>query len=112
LEIPEAGISLALDRGASTQTETAAPKALADDGDVVVTAPVLGTFYRRRSPEKPPLVNVGDHVAAGALVGLIEVMKTYYDVTAPVAGTVSRLLAEDGHYVEYGAPLVHLSPER
>ena len=55
---------------------------------------------------------MGDQVEAGALVGLIEVMKTYYDVTAPVAGTVSRLLAEDGHYVEYGAPLLHLSPER
>ena len=112
LEIPEAGISLALDRASSTQPETTDRAVSADDGDIVVAAPVLGTFYRRRSPEEPPLVSLGDRVEAGALVGLIEVMKTYYDVTAPVAGTVSRLLAEDGHYVEYGAPLLHLSPER
>ncbi len=112
LEIPEAGISLELDRGTGTAaSESPAPQDAMND-DVVITAPVLGTLYRRRTPDDPPLVSEGEHVDAGSLVALIEVMKNYHEVTAPVAGTITRVLVQDGHYVEYGEPLIHLSPDR
>ncbi len=78
----------------------------------MITAPVLGTLYRRRTPDDPPLVSEGEHVDAGSLVALIEVMKNFHEVTAPVAGTITRVLVQDGHYVEYGEALVHLSPDR
>jgi biotin carboxyl carrier protein len=114
LDIPDAGIALELDRGAVAGTlKTDAPsQSEATTNDVVITAPVLGTLYRRRTPDDPPLVSEGEHVDAGTLVALIEVMKNYHEVTAPVAGTISRILVQDGHYVEYGEALVHLSPDR
>ncbi len=115
LEVASAGLTLEISRGGSGSLTPApsrlpeAPLAAASD-EVEVVAPVLGTFYRRRTPEEPPLAEVGDSVEAGALLGLIEVMKTYHEVTAPQAGTITSIFAEDGHYVEYGQPLVRLSP--
>jgi antagonist of KipI len=111
LEVASAGVTLEISRGAGSEplTQHAAPATQHDD-TTEITAPVLGTFYRRRSPEEPPLVEAGDTVEAGALLGLIEVMKTYHEVTAPAAGTIASVLAEDGHYVEYGQPLFRLSP--
>ena len=49
-------------------------------------------------------------MAEGDRIGLIEVMKTYHDVTAPVAGIITEILADDGHYVEYGQPLASIRP--
>ena len=74
-----------------------------------VRAPMLGIFYRNPSPDDPPFVEVGDQVEPGQTVGLIEVMKTYNEVTAMVAGTVEELLVEDGAFVEYNQPLLRLS---
>jgi acetyl-CoA carboxylase biotin carboxyl carrier protein len=77
---------------------------------VAVTAPMIGTFYRRRSPDEPPLVEVGDTVEPGQAVGLIEVMKLFSDLKAEQAGTIARIDAEDGALVEYGQPLVWVKP--
>jgi biotin-dependent carboxylase-like uncharacterized protein len=112
LEVASAGLALELSRGGASSIAAPLAPAVAPvpDDAIEITAPVLGTFYRRRSPEEPPLVEAGDAVEAGALLGLIEVMKTYHEVTAPDAGTIASVLAEDGHYVEYGQPLFRLSP--
>ncbi|MDQ3513762.1 MAG: 5-oxoprolinase subunit PxpB [Chloroflexota bacterium] len=77
-------------------------------GPAVVRAPLLGLFYRRPSPADEPFVAVGQPVAVGQTIGLIEVMKTFNEVTADVAGTVAAFLVEDGQFVEYGAPLVEI----
>jgi acetyl-CoA carboxylase biotin carboxyl carrier protein len=111
LELASAGLALEISRaGAGSIGDRERPVIEAPSNETEIVAPVLGTFYRRQSPENPPLVEVGDTVEAGALLGLIEVMKTYHEVTAPVAGTIASVLAEDGHYVEYGQPLFRLSP--
>jgi biotin-dependent carboxylase-like uncharacterized protein len=118
LEVASAGITLDLTRGTaglrSTTTDDSAPLAADTPADdtLTITAPLLGTFYRRRTPEEPPLAEAGQAVGAGALIGLIEVMKTYHEITAPAAGTITGILVEDGHYVEYGQPLALLQLHR
>lgn len=77
---------------------------------VAIAAPMVGTFYRRRSPEEPPLVEAGDRVEAGQPVGLIEVMKLFTELRAEESGTVVRIDAEDATLVEYGTTLLWIEP--
>jgi antagonist of KipI len=79
-----------------------------DEDGVAVTAPMLGVFFRRPAPEQPPYADVGQTIEAGQPVGLIEVMKTFHEVPAPAAGTVTEFLVEDGQFVEYGQVIARL----
>ena len=72
---------------------------------VTVTAPMIGTFYRKPSPDKPVFVNVGDTVKAGQTVCIIEAMKLFNEIECEVSGTVVKVIADDMKPVEYGQPL-------
>ena len=74
------------------------------EGDFI-KAPMPSRFYRSPSPDEPPFVNVGDRVAAGQPVAVLEVMKTYNQVEAPFNCEILEILVEDGEAVEYDAPL-------
>jgi len=71
-----------------------------------VTSPMVGTAYRRPSPEAKPFVEIGQEVKAGERVLLVEAMKTFNDIVAPRAGKVTAIMVEDGQPVEYGEPLL------
>ncbi len=71
-----------------------------------VTSPMVGTVYLSAEPSAAPFVAVGAQVAEGDTLLIIEAMKTMNHIPAPRAGTVKRLLVEDGAPVEYGAPLM------
>jgi acetyl-CoA carboxylase biotin carboxyl carrier protein len=71
----------------------------------VVRTPILGIAYRAKSPEAEPFVQVGSIVAAGDALCLVEAMKMFSEITAPVAGTVLAINFEDGALVEHNAPL-------
>lgn len=71
-----------------------------------VTSPMVGTIYLAAEPGAAPFVTVGAQVSEGQTVLIIEAMKTMNHIPAPRAGTVKRILVEDGHPVEYGAPLM------
>ena len=71
-----------------------------------VVSPMVGTVYMQAEPGAPPFVSVGDQVAEGDTILIVEAMKTMNHIPAPRAGTVKRILVEDGAAVEYGAPLV------
>ncbi len=71
----------------------------------VIRAPMPSRFYRSPSPEEPPFVEVGDIVAQGDSVAVLEVMKTYNPVEAPFNCEILEILAEDGDAVEYSQPL-------
>jgi acetyl-CoA carboxylase biotin carboxyl carrier protein len=75
-----------------------------------VTAPLLGTFYRAPRPGAPPFVEAGSEVVEDTVVGIIEVMKLMNTVRAGRRGRVSEVLAEDGALVEYGQPLLRVTP--
>lgn len=73
-----------------------------------VITPLPGTFYRKATPESAPFVEVGAQVDADTVIGLIEVMKQFSELTAGEAGTVRAFLVEDGDPVEPGQSVVLL----
>lgn len=79
-------------------------------GQVAVTAPMVGTFYRAPSPDAPPFVEVGSVVEAGQPICLIEVMKLFTTINAEFAGRIVEIGAENGEPVEYGRVLFVIEP--
>ena len=71
-----------------------------------VLSPMVGTAYRKPSPEAKNFVEIGSKVQAGDKVLLVEAMKTFNEIVAPRAGTVTAIFVEDGTPVEYGEPLL------
>jgi biotin carboxyl carrier protein len=73
-----------------------------------ILSPLPGTFYRRSAPDKPVYKEVGDSVSVGDVIGLIEVMKSFNEVTADQAGVITGFPADDEEPVMAGQPLVEL----
>ena len=73
--------------------------------EALVQAPIVGTFYAASSPDSPPFVSVGDRVAVGQTLCIIEAMKLMNEIQSEVAGVVSHVLVENGQPVEYDQPL-------
>ena len=71
-----------------------------------IRSPIPGIFYRRPSPEEDEFVQEGDTVEAGAVIGLVEVMKQFHDVVADEAGTVGSFQVETEGMVDAGQPIV------
>ena len=88
---------------ATTTVET--EKTEPDAGDKIVTAPIVGTFYRASAPDQPPFVKVGDTIAKGDVVCIIEAMKFMNEVISEVDGTITEILVEDAQFVEFGQEL-------
>jgi acetyl-CoA carboxylase biotin carboxyl carrier protein len=89
----------------------AAPSAPAAPGDIskhpgAVKSPMVGTAYLSPEPGKPVFVHVGDKVTAGQTLLIIEAMKTFNPIKAPKAGTVTQILVDNAHPVEFGEPLM------
>lgn len=74
-----------------------------------IVSPLPGTFYRKPSPDEPNFKNDGDAVAVGDVIGLVEVMKTFNEVKADKAGTITSFLADNEEAVMAGQPLLDLS---
>jgi acetyl-CoA carboxylase biotin carboxyl carrier protein len=71
-----------------------------------IRSPIPGIFYRRPSPDEDEFVQEGDTVEAGAVIGLVEVMKQFHDVVAEEAGTVGSFQVENEGMVDAGQPIV------
>lgn len=101
-------LSAAVIQSAVTPPQAAAagaPTAPAD-GPGTVKSPMVGTVYLRSSADAAPFVELGAQVKTGDKVLLVEAMKTFNEILAPRAGTVTGILVEDGQPVEYGQPLL------
>ncbi len=73
-----------------------------------ILSPLPGTFYRRPAPDQPSFKEDGDTIAVGDVIGLVEVMKSFHEVTADKAGTVVKFLAENEDAIMAGNPLVEI----
>lgn len=113
----------------STQTPAAAPRArkssseavigspvapgkgsVSEDQDLqIIPSPIVGTFYRSRSPNAEPFVAVGSTVGPDSVVCIIEAMKLMNEIQAEAAGVVAKIYVENGQPVEYGQPLFGIS---
>jgi acetyl-CoA carboxylase biotin carboxyl carrier protein len=89
-----------------------APKAPAADESKYVTikSPMIGTFYRSSSPDKPPLVNVGDEIKPGTVLCIIEAMKLFNEIESEHSGRIVKVLVENAKPVEYDQPLFLIEP--
>jgi len=91
--------------------ETRSAGAAAQVGVAEIRAPMVGTFFRRPSPNEPPFVEEGARIKPGDALGLIEVMKLYTTIEATAAGTVTSILADDGALVEFNQLLLTITPD-
>jgi acetyl-CoA carboxylase biotin carboxyl carrier protein len=93
----------------SVLTSTPAPSRQ-ESGHLVVTSPMIGTFYASPSPGEPSFVQEGDEVEIGQVIGIIEAMKIMNEITSEHEGVISKILVKNAQAVEYGQPLVHIAP--
>jgi acetyl-CoA carboxylase biotin carboxyl carrier protein len=77
---------------------------------ITVKSPMIGTFYRRTSPDKPALADVGQAVAPGKVLCIIEAMKLFNEIECEVTGTIVKVLVEDASPVEFDQPLFLVDP--
>jgi acetyl-CoA carboxylase biotin carboxyl carrier protein len=77
---------------------------------VTVKSPMIGTFYRRSSPDKPNLIEVGDEITVGKVVCIIEAMKLFNEIESEIKGKIVKVLVEDASPVEYDQPLFLVEP--
>lgn len=85
--------------------ETRETPASTSANEVIVRAPIVGTFYEAPSPDSPPFIAVGDHVNAGDTLCIIEAMKLMNEIECETPGVVRQILVRNGEPVEYDQPL-------
>lgn len=77
---------------------------------ITIKSPMIGTFYRKSSPDKPNLVDVGSEVSPGKVVCIIEAMKLFNEIESEVKGKIVKVLVDDASPVEYDQPLFLVEP--
>ena len=97
---------------AAPAKEAPAGKEKADDTSkyIEIKSPIIGTLYRKPSPDKPAFVKVGDTISAGDTVCIIEAMKLFNEVESEVSGKIVKVLVEDSSPVEFDQPLFLVDP--
>ena len=91
--------------GAPTQDE-----AVKTDNLITIKSPMIGTFYKRPSPDKPVFIEVGDEIVPGQVLCIIEAMKLFNEIESEVSGRIMKILVDDSSPVEYDQPLFLVEP--
>jgi acetyl-CoA carboxylase biotin carboxyl carrier protein len=95
----------------SAPASQAAKPAAADESNLItVRSPMIGTFYRSSSPDKPPFASAGDEVSPGKVLCIIEAMKLFNEIESEVSGKIVKVLVENASPVEYDQPLFLIEP--
>tara|TARA_B100000579_G_scaffold426334_1_gene433385 strand:+ start:649 stop:1122 length:474 start_codon:yes stop_codon:yes gene_type:complete len=81
-----------------------------DSKFITIKSPIIGTFYRKPSPDKPSFVEVGDVISEGSVLCVIEAMKLFNDIESEVSGKIVKILVDDTSPVEFDQPLFLVDP--
>jgi len=127
LEVKYAGVQIRISKNSGQAVQFAQPQAIAAAMPAVplqaaekpadenkyfeIKAPIVGTFYRKPSPDSDPYIKVGQRISKGQVVCLIEAMKIFNEIKSDVSGKIVEITLEDGHPVEYGQVLYIVEPE-
>jgi acetyl-CoA carboxylase biotin carboxyl carrier protein len=88
----------------------AVPAVSESDNYLTIKSPMIGTFYRSASPDKPSFVNVGDEIKAGQVLCVVEAMKLFNEIEAEISGRIVKVLVDNASPIEYDQPLFVVEP--
>jgi len=88
----------------------ATPAVSESDNYLTIKSPMIGTFYRSASPDKPSFVNVGDEIKAGQVLCVVEAMKLFNEIEAEISGRIVKVLVDNASPIEYDQPLFLVEP--
>lgn len=100
----------AQDSGAQNKEGDKAPAGDDDSKYITVKSPIIGTFYRKPSPDKPIFAEVGDTIKEGDVLCIIEAMKLFNEIESEVSGKIVKVLVDDSSPVEFDQPLFLVDP--
>ena len=112
-QMPMAQAPMAAAPAAPVATEAAAPAPAAEEENskyITIKSPIIGTFYRKPSPDKPSFVEVGQDINKGDVLCVIEAMKLFNDIESEVSGKIVKVLVDDSSPVEFDQPLFLVDP--
>ena len=96
---------------ASAPSSGEKPKSGPDESNyITIKSPMIGTFYRTPSPDKPVFINVGDEIKQGKILCIIEAMKLFNEIESEVSGKIVKVLVDNATPVEYDQPLFLVDP--
>ena len=112
ISVPSSAVPLQVEPAAiETNSEPSSPTdKKEDEAYVEIKSPMVGTFYRSSSPDKPAYIKVGDDISPGAVVCIIEAMKLFNEIEAEISGKIVKILVDDASPVEYEQPLFLVDP--
>ena len=108
--IPQQQVSPTVAAPAVTPATLVAETPEADSNLITIKSPIIGTFYRKPSPDKPSFVEVGDVISEGTVLCVIEAMKLFNDIESEVSGKIVKILIDDSSPVEFDQPLFLVDP--
>jgi len=109
LAAPQPGASNQQQTGGASADKQKAAEPVATN-TITIKSPMIGTFYRKSTPDKPNLVDVGTDITPGTVVCIIEAMKLFNEIESEVKGRIVKVLVEDSSPVEYDQPLFLVEP--
>ena len=96
---------------AAQQAPAAPAQPVAESNNyITIKSPMIGTFYRSSSPDKPSFVNVGDEISTGKVLCIVEAMKLFNEIESEVSGRIVKILVENAQPVEFDQPLFLVEP--
>ena len=109
-QLQQVAAAPAISESAPAAQSAAPASASADSKYITIKSPIIGTFYRKPSPDKPLFVEVGQTIAEGDVLCIIEAMKLFNEIESEVSGKIVKILVDDSSPVEFDQPLFLVDP--